>query len=937
MKKYLYLALASLAVLVSCKRETAPAVETQEEETQVTTEAKTPVEFTSNLLQNIQTKSAIGALDHWNADQQLFIYGIARQGLNAEATEERDLDLTAGGILIYNVKAEPFGETAGFNLNTVTHQPIKVLNVTDPGNPGDPTAEPPVDPVPATKESFYYQENRRYEFFGYYVDDATVATAIDANTGYPAPTVGTDGITLGIQINGSQDIMLATTDHDDDNIEGLNPNRLYSAYAARKGVHPNLVFKHMLSRFNVYVKSGDDATTAADVTLTTVEVETNDAGTLNIAHKAHVANKPDMVITPKNPSEKNLATGELTPSANNPQPFIGVWNAAFDKQLSTNPDIEDGKQFTLQMTTAWQQAGTIMVMPEKDEYMLKLGIKQVGYMGGEQETISYYPITFENIVQPKDDAKGVYNTVPDVELDHAAVAGHAYDVNVIIYGLQKVKIEVTMTEWDQNGSFNLDPDSDYEYKLNLGADEAHNKANPLAMQVDDTHQIEATATPELANGAAFSYKSKDPGIATVSETGLITAVAPGLVRIDVYVPAYDAAAGVGDPKRPEGGYTAMWVQVSGGEYTVTPAESIVAYIGEDPVDLSTFLTIKEGETVVNPAVTFTVAAASAAKASIDDTDHKTLTLLTTTNNDAITINYSIAADDVHHYLAKDGSFTLTAKAQSQYGVTVADATDCVITIGGAALNLSTLLTVKEGEETVTPAVTFAIGGGYEFAAIAGTTLSLLDGANKNDAITVNYSIPADAANHYAAKDGSFNVTVQGAPITVNAAAAVVNKTFGDADFDLGDATASVDGATITYEVTAGGAYLTKVSDKTFHIAGAGQATITITAHKDGNYVDGTATVTVNIAKANPTITVGATLALNLGGDPNPASASLGATVTDGAGALSYEVTAGSDYATVNAAGDVTAVAAGEATVTITAAENANFNQAATTVTVTVSE
>ena len=372
-------------------------------------------------------------------------------------------------------------------------------------------------------------------------------------------------------------------------------------------------------------------------------------------------------------------------------------------------------------------------------------------MGEQEELVSYYPINFENIVQPKDDAKEAYENVADLELDNVAVAGHAYDVNVIVYGLQEVKIEVTMTQWEQNGSINLDPESDYEYKISLGAeDDAHDKAHPLAMEVGATHQIEAVTTPALASGVGFSYKSKDTGIATVSETGLITAVAPGLVRIDVYVPAYDATAGVGDPKRPEGGYTAMWVQVS----EATPPTAI----------------------------------------------------------------------------------------------------------------------------------------------------------------------------------------------TVNPAAAVVNKTFGDADFELGDATASVDGATLTYEVTAGGEFLTKAAntEKTFQILGAGEATITITAHKDGNYTDGTATVTVNIAKADQNFTLNATEVAISKAASLPATVS----VTDvaGPGAISVSVEGGNGHVnaaydagviTITVTDDVLVDGTDNCTVHVTKAGNSSYNELVKNIAVTI--
>ena len=760
MKKYLYMALAAAAVMVSCKKEKEPAAPAEVVGEVDYAEGKAPVLFNTDLRQTIQTKSNIGTLDQWSAHQQLFIYGIARQGLNAEATEEKPLDLSYDatnneytGILINNVKAEAFADTdfdgdgnSDFVLSTTTHQPIKVLRIQ-----ADATQTPPIQ-----EEYFYYDEDRRYEFFGYYVDDA--ATDVDNTTGYPAPTVGTDKVTLPIEIDGSQDIMLATTDHDEDNTVGINPNRLYSAYAARKQVKPNLVFKHMLSRFNVYVKSGDDATLASKVTLTTVEVETNNTGVLNVAHQDHVTYKPNMVITEKVASQKNLATGEITVDATDPQPYLPIWEdsgavgayALTGNQLSDDPAIAN--KYTIQMTTAWQKAGTIMVMPEKDEYMLKLGVKQQGYMQGQQETISYFPITFENIVQPKDDAKGIYNTMADVDLDNAAVAGHSYDVNIIIYGLQEVQIEVTMTPWEQNGSFNLDPDSDYEYKINLGAeDETYTKANPKVLVVGETHDMnragdEITTTPALATGVNITYQSKDPSIATVDANGVITAVAPGDVRIDVIIPANV------DPKRPEGGYSAMWVRVNPQPaltVTVTSAANVNLTTLSAPVN-ATWTVEDENQAAVNDA---TVTLVSSDTGVVTVTDAGVITPVAA-GTATITIT---ATKDLH----VDGTATIN--------VTVTTAPKLVIDVTGG-----NAIVAYADDANATPAV--AINDDATPAnAVAGATIVYSQSSDTNivevDTTTGELDFKAAGTATYtinATKDGCYAADEITVTVTVNA-------------------------------------------------------------------------------------------------------------------------------------------------------------------------
>lgn len=789
MKKYLYLALAAVAVLVSCKREAAPITDEGNGEGTELTGDRVPVQFSTHLLPAPQTKSQ-GALDQWFAGQKLYIYGIARQGAGSTATEGKPLDLptatAAGNILINNVQATPLAQTASFDLAEHDAQPIEVLDTDG--------------------SYFFYDEDHRYEFFGYYVDDATDADA-QTSAGVPTPTVDAEkGISLGVTINGAQDIMLATTDHDEDNNVGgtmINPNRLYSAYSARRGVKPTLNFDHVLSRFNVYVKSGDDSDdTNKKVKLTTVAIETNDKATAWIARTAQFTEKPYLDITgkEKNPSTKDLVTGGWTPAAENPQPFIGVWNAAHDKQL----DLAAANKFDQIMVQTWQGAGTVMVIPGKAEYMLKLGVKQLkkGATAASatdedysSEVVSYYPIRFEDITTSNNDKKYIdeattYADYAGMQTDESkldktgAVKGHQYDVNIIVYGLQEVQIQVTMTEWDMNGSINMDPGRDYEFKIELtgitsATDPGYSKSNPMPLNVGDTYQIVPVVTP--TPHPAVQYTSRKPEAVSVSADGLVTAIAPSseVVRIDVQVP--------GDEKHPEGGFTAMYVQVNALQYTVTPADAPKVYIGEPAIDLTGFLTVKEGETTVaNPTVAFTIGGTTPyTKASIGE-DGKTLTLVAGANaGDVININYTVAADETNHYAAKSGSFTLTVAATGNYTVTEAAAPK--IYLGEPALDLTSFLTIKEGETTVTPAVTFTIGGTYDKASIAadGKTLSLLDGAAATDAITINYTIPADTDNHYAAKDGSFTVTVTATgTYTVSEAAVLDIPLLGGAGIDL---------------------------------------------------------------------------------------------------------------------------------------------------------
>ena len=267
MKQYSILLAGLLILSAGCQKAdiTATAVNPDE-----TSGEPVPVRFgLGQPAYNIAVKSA-GSLETWG-DNDLYIFGY-RTGA-AEYSE----DYTPAGsqestTLIYNVKATTSSVTGG------TSQALEVLN--ENGNP------------------FYYSGNYLYDFYGYYVDDAaatvegTVWSKVPAETD-PSPLVITtesaatpvSGVTLAkgvyvpIIIDGTQDIMSAEADKtadaatDDLGANEVDAADCYSAYAARRGVHPNLPFKHRLSRFTFEIKPGTES--AKDVEVTGISIMAN--------------------------------------------------------------------------------------------------------------------------------------------------------------------------------------------------------------------------------------------------------------------------------------------------------------------------------------------------------------------------------------------------------------------------------------------------------------------------------------------------------------------------------------------------------------------------------------------------------------------------------------------------------------------------------------
>ena len=574
MKKYFVLLSAMLVMAACAKGPQGNGTTVPEEESS----APVPVQLQANLpAVTPVTKSAIGALNHWHANQELYVYCIAREGLNSNASANAALDFRA--ILINN-KLALFPGT--FKLQK-------------------PDSTQLVNVYRENTEPYFYNEDRRYEFFAYYVDDAA--------GNEPTPQFDEDSISikLNVTIDGSQDIMLAKTDKDADNVTDLNPNRLYSAYSARHGVTPNLVFKHLLSRFNVYVKSGDSSVTN-DITITSFTIKSKTDGTIFIAYKDH-------------PAEEDATHPNLTVSDANIT-YLPIWdgtNGNAEKRLLDGTLDVDGftntltadQKYTSAITNDWPARtaplGTVMVMPYEEEYEIKIGLKQQGYYDGTKETITTYTVKFVDLLSPDQDPKpqDPNNPRPGIterDRDTQALPGHQYDLNVVVYGLQAIQVTVSLQEWEDSGNFVVDQDEDQAIAINIAELDNSGKgtaANPLGLVAGGAdYQITPTTDPV---NQTLSYESSNPAVATVivNENGVfIRPGDPGDAKIIITAAPTD--------KQPEGGYRVIRVRVTGSGPAPAPVPVVFTPVGVDfagvemtgneTKDIRTLFTLSDGYT-----------------------------------------------------------------------------------------------------------------------------------------------------------------------------------------------------------------------------------------------------------------------------------------------------------------------------------------------------
>lgn len=410
-RNFIFATLAMAGLAVSCtKSEVGGETPPLEEE------APVAIQLSTNIKVNEVSVTKAG-VDSWNA-QTLYIYALPTNEIPAEDSDK---------ILVKNAPAEaPSGDdasTAPYNKKSITLKQ-------DDGS------------------FFYYPADKStLDFYGYYVDDAFINPALTENIpAKPAPVISeNDKISLPLYLDGSQDIMLAKADKiaDTQNIEDapgtmIAPANAYSAYSARKKVKPNLKFQHLLSRFVFNVVAGNaegKKVEIKEVTLTSLS-----EATLVIANLAG-----DTGITVADPAAE-------------PSVFTLAEAEGHSLPCFPNRNVEGLASYTIDDSDRIGES--IMVIPAP---MHKMVIKMQQTDGAETYAYLGNEFTYEYELTPSliSNTSGVTAFLP----------GYQYNVNVVVYGREKVEVQVTLTEWAAGGSITIDNDKEWgdEPKLGLKA------------------------------------------------------------------------------------------------------------------------------------------------------------------------------------------------------------------------------------------------------------------------------------------------------------------------------------------------------------------------------------------------------------------------------------------------------------------------------------
>lgn len=289
----------------------------------------------------------------------------------------------------------------------------------------------------------YYPVSGNYDFWGYRVDDAVTGTPdvklVDDTDNEVAADQATKRV-VDITIDGSQDIMVGKAVPSADEVTKLGDyaDKFYSAYAARKGVQPNITFNHLLTRFTFEVRAGSKATAGLPaggntdaVKVTGVSVDSKTTGTLTVAYTGATKEAADLLTFTGDASPLKLQQRSATAVDNNDplvalEPVSLTWT---DENAAMGDVLKIGE--------------ALLVAPGETEYPLTIALSQ-------------------DVLQKVGEAKV---TMPleqkaTIKMDGTKKfePGKSYKVTITVYGLEKIEVTATLVPWVDGGSIDIDDD-----------------------------------------------------------------------------------------------------------------------------------------------------------------------------------------------------------------------------------------------------------------------------------------------------------------------------------------------------------------------------------------------------------------------------------------------------------------------------------------------
>lgn len=416
MKKMFFFALAAAGMLTACSNDDTLGGNGE----QNVSEQQIRLGVASSKVQTRGTGTVGGMTDAENvwAGQTLWVYMLQK-----------------GSMDLAYYKAPAVGTTAAAETEVFNNKKFNAPNAADNTKSGLATT--------ADGTIAYYPVSGNYDFWGYRVDDAVTGDPVVKLVNDAGDEVAANQATkrvVDIKIDGSQDIMAGKAAPSTDEVAKLGnyADNFYSAYAARKGVQPNITFNHLLTRFTFEVRAGSKATAGLPaggntdaVKVTGVSVDSKTTGTLTVAYTGETKAAADLLTFTGDASALTLKQRDAALADNNAplvalEPVSLTWT---DDAATIGDVIKVGE--------------ALLVAPGQTEYPLTIALSQ-DVLQKVGETKVTMPLEQKATIK----MDGVKAFEP----------GKSYKVTITVYGLEEIKVTATLVPWVDGGSIDIDDD-----------------------------------------------------------------------------------------------------------------------------------------------------------------------------------------------------------------------------------------------------------------------------------------------------------------------------------------------------------------------------------------------------------------------------------------------------------------------------------------------
>lgn len=290
----------------------------------------------------------------------------------------------------------------------------------------------------------YYPVSGNYDFWGYRVDDAVTGTPdvkLVDDTDTEVEAAAATKRVVDITIDGSQDIMAgkATPSADEVTKLGNYGENFYSAYAARKGVQPNITFNHLLTRFTFEVRAGSKATAGEGASGNTeavrvqgISVESLTDGKLTVAYKGETKEAADLLTFTGTASPLKLKQrADATADHNNPLVDLVEVPLTWPAGEATVGDVIPVGE-------------ALLVAPGQTEYPLTIALAQ--------------KVKKNTTAADKEDMDLEQKATIKMDGTKTFEPGKSYKVTITVYGLEEIEVTATLVPWADGGSIDIDDD-----------------------------------------------------------------------------------------------------------------------------------------------------------------------------------------------------------------------------------------------------------------------------------------------------------------------------------------------------------------------------------------------------------------------------------------------------------------------------------------------